>query len=189
MTYLLFFLLGAFGWTLTEYLTHRFKGHGKNAQAAFAKEHLQHHARSDYFAAPAKKAAMAAPSLAALATLSYLGLGASAGTVFTAGFIAAYVGYEILHKRLHTHGPTGPWGRRLRRHHFAHHFDDARLNHGVSWPFWDHVFGTYAAVERLAVPAQRAPVWLRPDSGSALDPALSRDYTLVPNRRKRPSDG
>ena len=189
MTYLLLFFVGAFGWTLAEYLTHRFSGHGKNARSNFAKEHLQHHALVDYFAPPVKKAAMAVPSLAVLATVSCVGLGTSSGAVFTAGFLTTYIGYEILHKRLHTHGPSGPWGRHLRRHHFAHHFDDARLNHGVTSAFWDRVFGTYAPAKQLRVPAHRAPVWLRPDEDRALSAELSRDYTLVASRKKGASAG
>jgi sterol desaturase/sphingolipid hydroxylase (fatty acid hydroxylase superfamily) len=189
MTYLLLFFVGASGWTLAEYLTHRFSGHGKNARSNFAKEHLQHHALVDYFAPPAKKAAMAIPSVAALAGVSCVALGASSGAVFTAGFVVTYIGYEILHKRLHTHGPSGPWGRHLRRHHFAHHFDDARLNHGVTSSFWDRVFGTYAPAKQLRVPAHRAPIWLRPDEGQPLSAELSGDYTLVARHKKAASAG
>jgi len=189
MTYLLLFFLGACSWTLAEYLTHRFSGHGKNARSNFAKEHLQHHALVDYFAPPAKKASMAVPSVIALGTLACLGLGVSSGSVFTAGFVATYIGYEILHKRLHTHGPSGAWGRKLRRHHFAHHFDDARLNHGVTSTFWDHVFGTYGPPKQLQVPAHRAPIWLRPDEGHPLSAELSSDYTLVTRQKKGASAG
>jgi len=52
----------------------------------------------------------------------------------------------------------------------------------VTSPLWDLVFGTYRATDRLEVPADRAPVWLRPVDGRELLPLLARDYELVPRR-------
>lgn len=184
MSYLGIALLGALSWTVTEYLLHRFRGHGGNASSAFAKEHLKHHARVDYFAPVSKKAAMAAPPLLFVGTASVLLGGWAAGMAFTGGFAKAYIGYELLHRRLHTHGPSGRWGLFLRRHHFAHHFEDARMNHGVTSAFWDRVFGTRRPVRKLQVPTHRAPVWLRLPPGQPLPRTLAENFELVDRRRR-----
>ena len=48
--------LGALGWTLLEYLLHRFSFHGASARGSGAKEHRRHHAEVDYFAPSWQKA-------------------------------------------------------------------------------------------------------------------------------------
>mgnify|MGYP003386360603 CR=1 FL=1 len=63
---LLAFLLGAIGWTLLEYLLHRFVFHGASAKTLGAREHRRHHALVDYFAPWWQKA------LAALATTAIM---------------------------------------------------------------------------------------------------------------------
>lgn len=40
--------------------------------------------------------------------------------------VGAYVSYEVMHRRKHTHPGFGPYGRYTRRHHFYHHFVDPR---------------------------------------------------------------
>jgi len=178
-------LLGALGWTLAEYLIHRFQGHGKRPQtSAFGKEHLQHHARVDYFAPLGKKIALSVPPLALLTGASVFVLGWQLGLTFSGGFAFTYAAYEWLHLRLHTHGPRSAWGMFLRRHHFFHHYSDARTNHGVTSPLWDHVFRTYRAVHTLKVPAHRAPVWLQLGPGEELSAALAGSFELVTRKRR-----
>lgn len=183
MTHFLFALLGAVGWSLTEYLLHRFRGHAPTGTSRFKKEHLRHHAEVDYFAPFSYKVVSALPPTLVLAAASSLILGWSLGLALTGGFLKAYIGYELCHRRLHTHPPRGAWGRRLRLHHFAHHFADARCNHGVTSALWDRAFGTRQPVQPLPVPARRAPVWLRTEPGEQLPEALARDYRLTPSGR------
>ncbi|MEE2830444.1 MAG: sterol desaturase family protein [Myxococcota bacterium] len=188
MSLLIAALVGAFAWTLTEYLLHRFRGHAATGRSPFKREHLSHHAQVDYFSPIKTKVWTAIPPVLGLAAVSTLLLGPATGSALTLGFVSAYVGYEICHWRLHVFPPTGPWSRFLRRHHFAHHFDDARLNHGVTSALWDRVFGTYALPEVLDVPEDRAPRWLRGEEARSLPAPLSEDYRLIsrsPSRTAR----
>jgi sterol desaturase/sphingolipid hydroxylase (fatty acid hydroxylase superfamily) len=175
--------LGALGWTLMEYVLHRFVFHGASATRLGAREHRRHHAQVDYFAPWWQKALAAVAVTAVLLPAFVVIAGASAGLSFTAGFIAMYLTYEVLHRRAHTHGPRGAYGRWLRRNHFAHHFADPRRGQGVTTPFWDRVFGTTLPVDRVRVPRRLAMPWLLDASGE-IRPELAGDYELVGSTRR-----
>jgi sterol desaturase/sphingolipid hydroxylase (fatty acid hydroxylase superfamily) len=171
---------GALGWSAAEYAIHRGLGHDPaRRRNPFTREHLKHHADGHYFAPSLKKAAVALPVLAGLAALLVPLLGAGRGLGFGLGFALAYTAYEVLHRRLHTHAPRGPYGRWARRHHFYHHFMDPRSNHGVTSPVWDLVFGTYASPGVVRVPRRQAMRWLlEPDSGEVRQ-AYAQGYRLA----------
>lgn len=173
--------LGAFAWTLAEYLLHRFAGHGPRGRIGFSREHLSHHARPMYFTPTAKKVAIALVTIAVLGPPLALavGLAPAAATVF--GFTAAYAGYEVVHRMIHARGPRGPYSRFVRRHHLHHHFAAPKKNHGVTSPLWDLVFRTFERPERVRVPARHAMTWLLDQSGE-VRPELAADYEL---RRRR----
>jgi len=183
LSLLLAFLAGAVGWTLMEYVLHRFVFHGASARRLGAKEHRRHHAQVDYFAPWWQKAMAAVVTTAMLLPLLALLAGVQAGSVATLGFIAMYLLYEVLHRRAHTHAPGGRYGRWRRKNHFAHHFADPRLAQGVTTPFWDAVFGTRLAVDRVRVPRRLAMPWLVDANGEIL-PAYAADYELVGSRRR-----
>ena len=61
---------------------------------------------------------------------------------FSAGFLAGYLFYDMLHYHVHHHTPKTELGKTLRELHMRHHFQDHTRGFGVSAPFWDHVFGT-----------------------------------------------
>lgn len=174
--------LGAVGWTLTEYLLHRFSFHGASARGLGAREHRRHHAQVDYFAPSWQKALAALPATAVVLPLAVLTAGVQLGLCFTAGFLGMYVLYEFLHRRAHTHPPRGRYGRWLRRNHFAHHFMDPRRAHGVTTPIWDLVFGTRLESERVRVPRRLAMPWLV-DAEGELRRGFADDYELVGARR------
>ena len=187
MTVLFALLLGAFAWTFAEYALHDWVGHLTRGRTDFSREHLEHHRREGYFAPTPKKARTAALVLVplGLASTRLLGL---AGLAFTLGFAAAYLFYEVLHRRIHTHAPWNAYGRWARRHHLHHHHRDARTNHGVTSPLWDLVFGTLAPVEPVRVPRKRAPGWMVGDTGE-LSSSYAGDYVLVgPAPRPRDSE-
>ena len=50
-----------------------------------------------------------------------------------------------MHWRIHFRAPRNARERRLRAHHLAHHYCDARNYHGVTTRFWDRVLGTLPA--------------------------------------------
>ena len=179
--------LGAVGWTLIEYVLHRFVFHGASAKRLGAKEHRKHHAQVDYFAPWWQKALAALAATAVVLPLAIVAQGATIGLFFTAGFIGMYLLYEILHRRAHTHPPAGPYGRWLRRNHFAHHFVDPRRGQGVTTPVWDRVFRTRLPVERVPVPRRLAMPWLVAADGE-IRPSYADDYELVDGARG-PSGG
>lgn len=154
-------LFGALSWSLLEYLIHRFLGHHPRLRAnPFGREHVQHHAVGDYFA-PTWKKAIAAGVITAILSVPAIRLaGAGPGLAFVAGLMLFYGAYELLHRREHTHAGIGPYGRWARRHHFYHHFVDARFNHGVTSPIWDFVFGTYRKPAIIRVPWRLRMAWL-----------------------------
>lgn len=175
-------ILGFIGWTLAEYLLHRFAGHEAKGQNLFKREHLAHHRSANYFAPAHRKLAVALiVSGLMIAALSPI-LGLALASAFTAGFALSYALYEAIHYSLHASPPRGPYSRWARRHHFTHHFASPRHNHGVTSSIWDRVFGTLKRVERIDVPAFKAMHWLRDEHGQPLDAvpeAYAADYRLV----------
>lgn len=169
---------GAATWSLLEYLIHNGLGHkfAKNRNV-FAREHVRHHATTSYFAPNWKKAGAAAIAGTLMAPVACAIVGPRRGLSFTAGFLAAYGGYEVMHRRAHTHAPRNRYSRWARKHHFYHHFHNPSVNHGVTSPVWDHVFGTYERPERIRVPEKHAMPWLVKDG--AIHERFQDDYELV----------
>jgi sterol desaturase/sphingolipid hydroxylase (fatty acid hydroxylase superfamily) len=92
--------------------------------------------------------------------------GTAPGIAYVAGLIGFYGVYEVLHRLEHTSAGIGPYARWARRHHFHHHFVDARENHGVTSPLWDVVFGTYRKPGPIKVPPKLCMPWLKdPETG------------------------
>jgi hypothetical protein len=102
-------------------------------------------------------------------------------TAFTTGMIATYFGYEVAHRRIHTHPPTNAYGRLARRSHLHHHFGAPMRNFGVTTNVWDRVFGTYDDPGVVTVPRRMAPVWMVDEAGEVL-PELSGDYIVKQGR-------
>ena len=150
---------GAIAWTLTEYFLHRGLGHRK-ARNPFTVEHLAHHADTHYFAATKKKVVAVLIVFAIAAPLLYVCLGMRS-VYGLAGFLAMYVMYEFVHRRLHTHAPKTGYGLWARRHHFYHHFKRPHKNHGVTSPVWDWVFGTLEVPGHVTVPKKHQVAWMR----------------------------
>lgn len=166
MNVVLFAVLGVLTWTLLEYLIHRFLGHEPRLRPnPFATEHVRHHSEGDYFAPTWKKLLAAVVVTGALAWPLYSLLGATLAAAYLGGLMGFYGVYEWLHRREHTHAGIGWYGRWARRHHFAHHYADARCNHGVTTPMWDWVFGTLRTVETVRVPQRFAMPWLKDERG------------------------
>ena len=63
-------------------------------------------------------------------------------------------------------------------HHYYHHFHAPSLNHGVTTPFWDVLFGTYAEVETVNVPQRHAVPWMLDQESGAIRREFAADYIL-----------
>jgi hypothetical protein len=191
LTYALAILAGAALWTFTEYCFHRFAGHGPRRQKngplwflspkalviVFHEEHTHHHADPTYFAPTWKKALAALAIVPAVGGLASLFVGAGVGLTFGASLALTYLGYEILHRRCHTHAPMGRYFAWMRRHHLHHHVSP-KVNHGVTVPFWDVAFGTLDLPDPVKLHRNLAPQWLLDDAG-ALKPEFAAHYQLV----------
>lgn len=187
------FAAGGLAWSASEYLIHRFVGHGpKRAPPKtllgrlspiglayeFNREHLAHHATPSYFAATSKKVLAASIAIPALGAALSPVLGVRRATSFALGFGTVYGGYEVIHRILHTRAPRTRYGRWYRRHHLLHHHKTPRQNHGVTSALWDHVFGTHDPVERVRVPRHVAPKWMMDDAGH-IKPEYADHYEIV----------
>lgn len=140
------FVAGALSWTLLEYLMHRFLFHfpasGDPGKVTTFIVHGHHHRHPDE---PSRLAATPV-QFGSLGLLMWgvwqLALG-DAWTIAMAGTMAGYLAYEAVHHLVH-HEPRGPaWLEALRRHHMAHHHEDAESRWGISSPLWDWVFRTH----------------------------------------------
>jgi sterol desaturase/sphingolipid hydroxylase (fatty acid hydroxylase superfamily) len=152
-------LAGLVGWTLTEYLVHRFVFHLRPSTPR--RRRLQFVLHGVHHAAPDDPTRLLFPPLPALIGhavcfgLFRLVLGGPAVEPFFAGFLVGYLVYDYLHLAIHRSTLPTRWGRHLRRQHMLHHHATPEARWGVSSPLWDHVFGTADTRARLAV---RPPV-------------------------------
>ncbi len=190
------FVAGALTWSASEYLIHRFIGHGpkrtrpsglaqvtpSGVAAAFNEEHLAHHTDPMYFAPTSQKAIAAVALTGTVTAVGSVVVGPRRALSFALGLTAMYLGYEVLHRRIHTHAPRGAYGRWMRRHHLYHHHKSPRQNHGVTSPIWDRIFDTETKPqERVRIPRRVAPAWMVDDRGE-LRADYAADYELVGRR-------
>ncbi|MCA9579445.1 MAG: sterol desaturase family protein [Sandaracinaceae bacterium] len=170
---------GALTWSFLEYCIHRWLGHDRRLRGnLFGQEHTRHHSEGDYFAPTYKKLLAALAALLVVLPPSVLVAGPLLGASYAGGLVAFYLYYEVLHRREHTHAGIGPYGRWARRHHFYHHFVDPSVNHGVTSPLWDVVFGTYRAPGVIPVPAKLQMRWLADPSTGDVRAPYAAFYTL-----------
>jgi hypothetical protein len=149
----------------------------------FSKEHLAHHSKKDYFSTLPQKIAYSGLIAVGLWVGGMLLLGMYTGSFFAGGVFLGYLVYEFIHWSNHMQAPKTAYGRWARRHHFSHHFSDARFNHGVTSPLWDIVFRTYRRPGRIIVPNRLQMNWLvDPETGSVRH-QFRNDFQL---RRPKP---
>lgn len=154
-------LLGATGWTLAEYCIHRWAGHDRRLTGnPFGVEHITHHSKGNYFSPTYKKIVTATVVGGMMLGPAALVAGWAHGAAFVIGFVISYLLYELFHRWEHVHPGLNAYGRWARRHHFYHHFHDPKVNHGVTTPVWDIVFGTYRQPDVIRVPRRLAMPWL-----------------------------
>ena len=177
MYILLICILGAVSWTFIEYALHHWVFHRMRLQTVGKREHLTHHAQSNYFTAFWLKFKMAALGQSLVFILVYACCDIWTAVYFSSGFIFGYLIYERVHYLNHVAPPKTWYGRWARKHHFLHHFKDAKSNHGVTTPIWDLVFGTYRRIEKVPVPSRFTMDWLL-DVDGTIKNEFANDYRL-----------
>ena len=138
-------LLGLAGWTLAEYLLHRFVLHGPQP---FRGWHQAHHRRPQALIGTPTLASAAMFALGVFLPVLLLADRWRAGA-FTMGMVAGYLVYGLAHHATH-HGRSaaqagwwrGGFDRRRRMHALHHRSSGVPCCFGVSSGFWDRVFGT-----------------------------------------------
>jgi sterol desaturase/sphingolipid hydroxylase (fatty acid hydroxylase superfamily) len=147
------FFAGLLGWTLVEYLLHRWLFHLPPSSIRIVKEvqYVLHGYHHDFPDDPGRLVAPPALSwpLALGVGLIYAALFGSWWTAVFAGTVAGYLGYDWMHYYTHHARPKNPVGRFMRRFHFEHHFGTAYSQFGLSSPLWDYLLGTFWTTKAL----------------------------------------
>ncbi len=139
-------LAGFLGWTLIEYLLHRFFFHWKPQGALGRQIHFMAH--GVHHLDPWDATRLVCPPLGALmlATpifgLLWLALPLGSTLALMGGLLIGYVLYDMTHYHVHHGTCRTRWGKFLKAYHLAHHHKHHERMFGVSSPLWDAVFRT-----------------------------------------------
>lgn len=144
---------GILGWTLVEYVLHRWLFHLPVMKQPLLKEiqyvlHGYHHEFPDDPGRLVAPPVLSWPIAAVLVALYALTMGPWWTTVF-AGTVTGYLAYDWMHYYSHHGRPFTRAGRFMRRYHAEHHFKIANSQYGLSSPLWDVVFGTFSTTGAL----------------------------------------
>lgn len=143
--------IGWFVWTFAEYTLHRYIFHyhpkSENFKRLFFVVHGIHHAQPMCKTRLVMPPALSVPMAFVFYGLFYFILVTLIGAelwfypVF-AGFIGGYLVYDMIHYQTHHSKIKSGWFFEIRKHHLRHHGKCDFLRFGVTFPFWDWVFGT-----------------------------------------------
>jgi sterol desaturase/sphingolipid hydroxylase (fatty acid hydroxylase superfamily) len=149
------------GWTLLEYLLHRFLLH---RVSIFSAMHAVHH--------DSPRAYVGTPTWATLGIIglvvflpAWRGVSFNVANGLTAGVMLGFFWYGVVHHVIHYRRPRllAAWMLAATHRHLRHHYSTRPGNFGVTIPLWDYVFGTAIGEDRV-----------RPRAASLGDPALAR---------------
>src|SRR5205823_11253884 len=89
------------------------------------------------------------PSIAAWLLL-IASFGLAPAVLFYSGLLAGFIGYELLHYRIHFAQPSCALEERLRAHHLVHHLREPERCFGVSTTMWDRFLGSDPPLAEMA---------------------------------------
>jgi sterol desaturase/sphingolipid hydroxylase (fatty acid hydroxylase superfamily) len=138
-------VVGALGWSFTEYALHRYVFHFE-ARSERVKNwifiiHGNHHTDPND---PLRNLMPPVVSLPVAALVWFLAVSAMgpAGTWAFFGFILGYVAYDLVHYACHQWPMKGRVGRMLKVHHMRHHHLRVRGNYAITGMAWDRLLAT-----------------------------------------------
>ena len=145
------FVAGMFGWTLLEYLIHRFSFHyiprGRIGMFYAYMIHGVHHAFPEddrrWLVPPVISVAISAGIFFVLRRLFPVTYAPA-----LAGGLIGYLLYDLSHYAMHRGASRFEFFNRLRQRHMQHHYATPERWFGVSTPLWDYVFRTTAPARR-----------------------------------------
>lgn len=138
-----FFFSGILFFTLIEYIVHAHMFHG--SIKSFVKAHAKHHA--DPHGHDAMPFFFAQFIIAPFYGVSILLFGFDYATVFTSGVFIGYIAYGLTHHAMHRVKPKSAYFKYMVAFHDQHH-SNPKMNHGVTVPIWDMVFGTFEPLKK-----------------------------------------
>ena len=133
------YIAGLVGWTLAEYLLHRFVLH---RWPYFSDFHKAHHDEPRAMIGAPAVFSMLIFTLSIFLPVFFLSSAGSAFAVF-AGFLSGYLAFAAVHEAVHHSESQRLPLRHFKKLHAIHHHGDTSKNFGVLTGFWDQVFGTY----------------------------------------------
>jgi sterol desaturase/sphingolipid hydroxylase (fatty acid hydroxylase superfamily) len=140
------FAVGMAVWTLIEYVLHRFVLHRVPVIAPMHDDH--HHSPRAYIGTPTWV------TLTLFVTVVFLpawrGISFNVASGLTAGVMAGFFWYGVLHHTIH-HGRPRALASRVRNiahRHMRHHYSRREGNFGVTTGLWDWLFRTSLAAPR-----------------------------------------
>lgn len=147
----LLFIAGMLGWTLFEYLMHRFLFHYVSANARLQRITYVMHGNHHEFPRDRQRLFMPPVPSLILASLIFLLLFAVMGQNvmgFFPGFMFGYLMYGSMHYAIHAWRPPFKWMKPLWRNHHLHHYKSEDKGFGVSTHLWDILFHTGFDLEK-----------------------------------------
>jgi len=147
-------IAGAAGWTLIEYLLHRFVFHGVPLIAAL--HHAHHLAPRAHISTPTWVSLSLLGGLLFLPIWRLFSLNLAFGA--TTGLTAGWLWYGVAHHVIHHRRPR-LLARALKAassRHLLHHFPSVSGNFGVTTSLWDRVFGTHIPRRGSAARSRRS---------------------------------
>ncbi|MCD8528796.1 MAG: sterol desaturase family protein [Chitinophagales bacterium] len=142
--------MGALLWTLAEYAIHRFIFHA-HPKAAWAKKiHYTFHGIHHDYPQDSLRLVMPPAVSIPLAVIFFFlfkwGLGALGMAqyhyAFYAGFVAAYLFYDMMHYASHHTPAKSGYLKMIKDHHMKHHYKSPDEGFGFTSKMWDRVFHT-----------------------------------------------
>jgi sterol desaturase/sphingolipid hydroxylase (fatty acid hydroxylase superfamily) len=141
------YVLGIFMWTLTEYVFHRFVFHfvpkSKIGKQLHFILHGVHHAYPNDSLRLVMPPGLSIPLSSMFCILFYFIFG-KYFTVIFAGFMSAYLVYDMLHFAVHhVSAPDTKWFNSKKIRHMKHHYLHSETEFAVTSPYWDRIFNTF----------------------------------------------
>ena len=129
-------LAGLAGWTLIEYLMHRFVLHGLQP---FRGWHDEHHRRpAALISAPTILSGTLITTLVFLPALALTDV--RRASALTLGVLMGYLAYSVTHHATHHWRADNAWLKQRKRWHAQHHHVGQPGCYGVTTDLWDRVF-------------------------------------------------
>jgi sterol desaturase/sphingolipid hydroxylase (fatty acid hydroxylase superfamily) len=141
--YLLYFAVGIFVWTATEYALHRYVFHFVPKSKWGLRLHFIFHGVHHDYPRDSKRLVMVPSVSLPLALIFYflfaLLFSPTHLYAFFSGFVLGYLAYDMTHYAIHHSNFKSPFWKKIKQHHMLHHYDDPSKGYGVSSVLWDKI--------------------------------------------------